>query len=188
MKNSFFSIGLIFLSITVLAQSPAPGNHGNANNKQFNVGHFYGKIVDEKSDKGIEFATIQLFQTKYDSVNKKMKKKLVTGALSESNGDFSMENLPVMGQFMLHVSAIGYDSLNQQVSFDLKINQGANMQQMLSAADKDLGNIKLNPLAVELSGVVVTADDPLYKLELDKKVYNVDKDPSNTGGTARKTC
>ena len=29
-----------------------------------NAGHFYGKVVDEKTGKGIEFAAVQLMQTR----------------------------------------------------------------------------------------------------------------------------
>src|SRR5262249_46555883 len=111
---------------------------------------------------------------------------LVGGALTEANGEFSLENLPVMGDFTLKVTAIGYDSVVQKISFDIdfKSIQQGNYQKALGGVDKDLGNIKLNSLAVQLSEVTVTADEPIYKLELDKKVYTPDKDPSNAGTTA----
>ncbi len=177
---------MLFVAGNVLAQFPTLPKGGGFNTKQFNVGHFYGRIIDDKSAKGIEFATIQLFQTRFDSASLKMRRMLVSGALTESNGDFSMENLAVMGEYTMRISAIGYDSLEQKISFEINMNaiQQGNWQKALNGVDKDLGNIKLKPLAIELGEVVVNADEPIFKLELDKKVYSVDKDPSNAGGTA----
>lgn len=179
MKNILWLALGMFLSISLHAQPPATGG-----GRQMNAGHFYGRILDAKTGKGIEFATVQLFQVKYDSVKKQQTQKLLTGALTAENGDFSLENLPVKAKFSMLITAIGYDSLTLPVAFDSKPAQQGNMQQMMSAFDKDLGNIKLKSLAITLSEVVVTGDEPLYKLELDKKVYNPDKDPSNAGGTA----
>ena len=186
MKHLFIlSVLLLFSFGALFAQFPQGGN-GNFSNPKFNVGHFYGRIVDAKTGKGIEFATLQLFQTRFDTVIKKMRPMLITGALTETNGDFSMENLPVMGEFNLRVTAIGYDSTVQKISFGVNmddVKQG-NYQKLLRAVDKDLGNIKLTSLAIQLSEVVVSGEEPIFKLELDKKVYNVSKDPSNAGSTA----
>ena len=145
-KNLLLVTVFVFLTVRLLAQVPSGIGTGSGSNRPMSTGHFYGRIVDEKSGKGIEFATVQLFQNKYDSVNKQSKRSLISGALTESNGDFSIENVPVKGNFIMHITAIGYDSLSQQVSFGGK-NPSGNMQQMI-VADKDLGNIKLKPLAI----------------------------------------
>ncbi|MCY7410960.1 MAG: TonB-dependent receptor, partial [Chitinophagales bacterium] len=182
---SFFL--LLFISHNLFAQFPSPSKGGGGfNPNQFNVGHFYGRILEEKTGKGIEFATIQLFQNRIDSVSKNMKRTLVTGALTAANGDFSMENLAVIGEYEMVITAIGFDSAMRKISFDINMSaiQQGNWQKALGGVDKDLGNIKLKTFATELGEVVVTAEDPIYKLELDKKVYSVDKDPSNAGGTA----
>jgi outer membrane receptor protein involved in Fe transport len=180
MKKVLFIFLLSLFSVAIYAQNPAAGKSGNGTGRQMSTGHFYGRILDETSGKGIEFATIQLFQTGFDSVKKQQKRKLITGALTAANGDFSLENVPVKGNFQLHITAIGYDSLNRTVSFDFKPGG----QQQFASADKDLGNMKLKPLAITLSEVVITDDEPIFQLELDKKVYNVEKDISNAGGTA----
>ncbi|MGB3073838.1 MAG: TonB-dependent receptor [Chitinophagales bacterium] len=184
MRYVILTVFWITLSQILFAQNSPSANGGNARGKQMNTGRFYGRILDDKTGKGIEFATIQLFQVKYDSVKKRQTRTLITGGLTESNGDFNLENLPVKAKFLLLVTAIGYDSLEQQIAFDSKPGQQGNMQQMMSSADKDLGNFKLKPLAITLSEVVVSGEEPLYKLEIDKKVYNPDKDPSNAGSTA----
>ncbi len=184
MKHSFVFAALIFLTHFSFAQFPQ-GDRGNFSNPKYNVGHFYGKIIDGKTGKAVEFATLQLFQTRMDTITKKMRPMLVSGALTETNGDFSMENLPVMGEYTLKITAIGYDSLVQKISFDIdfKSIQQGNWQKALGGVDKDLGNIKLNGLAIQLSEVVVSGEEPVYRMELDKKVYNVAKDPSSAGTT-----
>ena len=93
--------------MAIYAQNPAAGKSGNGTSRQMSTGHFYGRILDETSGKGIEFATIQLFQNGFDSVKKQQKRKLITGALTAANGDFSLENVPVKGNFQLHITAIG---------------------------------------------------------------------------------
>lgn len=76
--------------------------------KQMNVGHFYGRVIDAKTKKGIEFATVQLTQSRMDSVTQQPKDVVVAGQLTKTNGDFSLENLSVMGEYKLQITAMGY--------------------------------------------------------------------------------
>ena len=186
MKITFVFIVLIFLMTNSSAQFPSGGggNRSGAGNRQMNVGHFYGKIVDDKTGKPIEFAAVQLMQNKYDSLSKSTKEKMVTGELTKANGDFSLENLPVMGEFNLKISALGYKSYEQKVSFNLKFGQGGGMQQAMNAVDKDLGNIQLSINAVNLKEATVEETLPVYEMKIDRKVYNVEKALISTGGTA----
>lgn len=169
----------------VPGQGGAPsGRRGAARNGQIPaIGHFYGKIVDAKTNKGIDGVSVQLIQTKFDTATKKPKDMVIAGMIT-SKGNFSMENLPIFGNFRLKITAIGYKIYEQKVAFDIKLGQGADMQQALSAADKDLGNIKLQADAQTLDQVTVTASKPLVQLGIDRKIYNVEKDLSAPGGTA----
>ena len=105
-------ISLLFLLVNhqLLAQVPG-GGRPNGGGGQMNMGRFYGKIIDTKTNKPIDGASIQLYQNKMDSATKTRKDVLVTGQLTKANGDFSLEGLSVMGQFKLLVTAIGYLSL-----------------------------------------------------------------------------
>jgi len=145
-----------------------------------NIGHFYGKVVDE-NNKGVGYATVQLYKMEFDTTAKSMKEVLVTGQITEDNGDFSLEKLPVMGEFTLKISFIGYAELSQKVSFGFK--PGGPMPS--GGFDKDLGNIKLINSEQTLTEVTVTAEAAQTTLALDKKVYRVDKDASAVGGTAQ---
>ena len=141
---------------------------------QINNGHFYGKIIDAETSKPVDGATVQLLQTKADTATKKRKDIILATLLSTKKGDFSIENLPATGVFLLRISTVGYKSYEQKIAFQLNS----------SGLDKDLGNIKLTPDAKQLQTVTVNASRPLLELSLDKKIYNVEKDISATGGTA----
>src|SRR5947207_250853 len=132
MRRIFVAILLSFLCNFSFAQFPG-GSPRGFGGQQMNVGHFYGKVVDSKTNSPIEFAAVQLFQNKFDSVTKAMKQSMVGGELSKTNGDFSLENLPVMGEFTLKISALGYSPYEQKLSFNLKFGQGGGMQQAMNA-------------------------------------------------------
>ena len=184
---------LLFLAVLVtyigFAQIPGAGGGGRqgggfgGNGQIPNIGHFYGKIVDAKTDKGIDGISVQLIQSKFDTVTKKRKDIVIAGMITGHKGDFSLENLPIFGNFRLKITAVGYTPYDQKVAFDLKLTKGGDMQQALNAVDKDLGNIKLSGDAQTLEQVTVTASKPLIQLGVDRKVYNVEKDISAQGGS-----
>lgn len=165
------------------------------------IGHFYGKVVDAKTGKGVDGTSVQLLLSKFDPVTHAQKDTVVSGMITGRKGEFSLENLPIFGNYRLRITAIGYSPYDQKVAFDLKglrgaagaVNGGnaggdnqpnmANAQQAINAVDKDLGNIKLAQDAQNLEQVTVTASKPLIQMGVDRKIYNVEKDISAAGGT-----
>ncbi|HMQ63389.1 MAG TPA: outer membrane beta-barrel family protein [Flavilitoribacter sp.] len=197
MKKSFSLItrpALRFLTLTVLVSltlglsAQPPGGMGRTGGgAQMNNGHFYGKVVDE-NNKGVAYASVALYKMQFDTLSKSMKETLITGQVTEDNGDFSLENLPAFGEFTLKISYLGYADMEQKVSFGLQPpGKGGKVdfQNMASKLDKDLGNIKLVLSSAVLETVTVTAEAATTTLALDKKVYRVDKDASAAGGTAQ---
>ncbi len=163
------------------------GGQGRGGGQGMNIGHFYGKIVDKKTSKGVSAASVQLIQSKMDS-SQKMKDVIVSGMLTKNNGDFTLENLPVMGNYRLFVTAIGFKPYEQKVSFDLKMGgggAGGGMEQALAAADKDLGNIKMEQDAQVLQGITVSTTKPLFTMGVDRKIFNVEKNLVSSGQTAQ---
>lgn len=192
-----FLFALLALTTTsLLAQQMPPGAPGGGGRPNMNIGRFYGKVVDEKG-KGVGYASVQLLGMRFDTTTKTMKEALITGQITEDNGDFSLENLPVMGEFTLRISFLGYDDVEQKVSFGLTGGPGgpggrnpgqggppANMSAMASKLDQDLGNISLAAAAQVLDEVVVTGEAGTAQLALDRKIYRVDKNGVAAGGTA----
>jgi len=149
-----------------------------------NMGHFYGKIVDS-TNKGVDGVTLQLKGNKFDPATKKSTEVILGTMLSASNGDFSFENLPVMGNFKLIISGIGFKKMEKTLSFNLKMGGGQNMQDMLAMVEKDLGNIKLEIAAEDLKTVTVTsAAKPQFEMGIDRKIFNVEKNLTSQGQTA----
>ena len=181
MRNLFTLALLLSVVLSLHAQQPQ-ARAGNRGGGQQMTGTFYGKIVESKTNKGVEAASIQLIQTKMDSATKKPKDIIVGGMLSKPNGDFNIENVPLFGKYKLKISAIGFVDHEQPVSFDL--GKGGDMSAMVNLVDKDLGNIKLTIDEKVLASVTVTASKPLFQLGIDRKIFNVDKNIVSAGGTA----
>ncbi|MEN9951768.1 MAG: hypothetical protein RLZZ520_36, partial [Bacteroidota bacterium] len=180
MQKLFLGI-LLLLAVQLQAQIPGGGRPGGAQN--MNMGRFYGRIVDGKTNKSIEAASVQLIQNKMDTATKKRKDVVVSGQLTKGNGDFSLENLPIMGQFKLKITAIGYIPLEQNVKFDMNMN-GGDFTKMINNIDVDLGNIKLEVDAKQLEEVKVVGTKPFMQMGVDRKVFNVEKNLVSTGQTA----
>jgi len=173
-------------ALQLWAQFPTGGRPPGAGGQNMNMGHLYGKIVDEKTGKGIDGATVQLIGNRFDSVSRKMKQAILNTQITKSRGDFSFENLSIFGNFQLKVSSLGYKAITQAVGFGMKMPPaGGNMQQMMGMIDKDLGNIKLTEDSTTLANVTVTSSaKPLLELGIDRKIFTVDKNLNSTGQTA----
>ena len=118
-----------------------------------------GTIVEEANGKGIPFVNVGLFR-QADSV-------FVSGAASDDKGFFEL--LAPNGDYRLQVSAIGFQTFEQELS--VKGNQ-------------DLGKLQLKEGSTKLSEVVITEKRPLFAVEGEKTMYNVAEDPSIQTGTA----
>jgi len=183
MKYISIIVFAIFFQASTFAQVPAMAGGRNAGAGN-NMGHFYGKIVDA-NNKGIDGVTVQLKSSKFNPTTKKNVDAILGTMLSTSRGDFSFDNLPVMGNFKLVVSGVGYKKLEKQVGFNLKMGAGQSMQDMLAMVDKDLGNIKLEESTDELKSVTVTSTaKPQFEMGIDRKIFNVDKNLTSQGQTA----
>ncbi|MDP4151578.1 MAG: outer membrane beta-barrel family protein [Bacteroidota bacterium] len=180
--------GLLMMGQTTFAQYPGSGGAGRQGGGfgagGGSIGHFYGRIVDAKTDKGMDGVSVQLVQSKFDTVTRKRKDTVIAGMITGRKGDFSLENLPLFGNFRIRITAIGYKTYEQRVAFEMKMPQkGGDIQQALAGVDKDLGNIKLSSESQTLEQVTVTASKPLISMGVDRKIYNVEKDISAQGGT-----
>jgi outer membrane receptor protein involved in Fe transport len=181
MKQLTIIFSALLIQATLFAQIPT-GRPAGAGGGSMNMGHFYGKIVDANK-KGIDGATVQLKGSKFDPTTKKASEVILGTMISAANGDFSFDNLSVMGNFKLVISGIGYKKLEKQISFNLKPN--GNPQDMMALVDKDLGNIKLEEDATQLQSVTVTSSaKPQFEMGIDRKIFNVDKNLASTGQTA----
>ncbi len=128
------------------------------------IGLIKGEVEDSISGDPVEYANIILYKVK-DSA-------MITGTITNEKGQFSLNKIPY-GKYYMIVSFIGY-----------KNNKIKNIFIKPQSADLDLGLIKLEPSTNNLSAVNITGEKKLMEFKLDKKVVNVDKILTSTGGTA----
>jgi outer membrane receptor for ferrienterochelin and colicin len=160
---------LSFLFISFLISNLSAQPRGNFQGPP--PGKVYGKILGDNKTP-VEYAIVKVIKIKKISEDSTIQ-ELVNGALTASNGDFQVDKVPVNQDLVLEVQIIGYEK--KQVPFKLTPSG-------FGAVEKDLGNIQLKP-GEAMKAVVVEAESSAFRIEFDKRVYDVDKNPMNAGGT-----
>jgi hypothetical protein len=176
MKKLILLLLFIFLTFdSLFAQFPGMGG-GGGNKPQGNSqdfaklmkdikGRVYGKVLDAKTKKPIEYASVVVLWFNKDSI--------IGGVLTKENGDFSIEGLPPMGTFRIKIAPLTYKTYINKFFI-----------QAPKKLEVDLGNIYIEPDEKLLQEVEVKAEKSTVQLAVDRKIYNVDKDLSVRGGTA----
>ena len=144
----------LLFSIRSLSQSPinesAPGS-------------LSGVILDSATKQPVEYAAISL----YEDGNK----KVINGAVSNSQGKFKLE-VNKTGYFNILVESIGYLPFTiSRVLIDKN-------------AYKKLDKILLSKKITSLENVTVVAPQKLIENKIDKMVFNAEKDLTSQGGVA----
>ncbi|AZQ58422.1 TonB-dependent receptor [Maribacter sp. MJ134] len=153
MKNIFLL--LLLLCITSINGQRQGGNKGQRPSPIT----ITGKVIDQETSQPLEYATFVL-----QSIRNPDK---ITGGITDIDGIFNVETPP--GKYNLSIEYIGYKtykSANQEIT-----------------KNTDIGTVKLQVSAAQLEGVEIVAEKTTVEVRLDKKVYNVGKDLTNSGAT-----
>ncbi len=137
----------------------------------------FGKITDAVTNKHLEAVSVQLYSKGIYGND-----SLINAVLTRTNGDFRFTNLPKVDSFKLVISSIAYASKTFSVLFT-----PGNVRNIAQTGfvEKDLGNISLEQDATTLAAVVVrSTTKPALEMGIDRKVFNVEKSLTATGGTA----
>ena len=161
MKKSL-TLTLLFLSCAfhTFAQRQQQGNRGPS------IGRVYGKIIEADSKQTVPYASVVVVR----SFGKK--DTIVGGALTAENGEFSIGDLP-LSNLKVRITFVGYKNFERIVT----LSQPDNIEM-------DLGNMRLENDTKLLNEVEIKTQKTGVQLNLDKKVFNVDKNITATGGTA----
>lgn len=180
LKKIIFLLNILFLTSEILtAQVPAAQKKGPGGPAP-TIGRVFGKITDS-AGLAINGGSALVMRSVTDTTTKKKKLVLVKGMSTTSNGEFDFEELPVGSPLTLRASATGYKT--SDISFTIIPGSNSTAYGSMPTFDKDLGSIHLLTDVKTLNAVVVTASTPAMKLELDKKVFNVEKNIVSAGGT-----
>lgn len=123
-----------------------------------------GRVTDAEARESLPSASVAVWRSA-DST-------LVTGAVSDLDGDFRIEGVPA-GLYYVVVSSVGYATERRG---GVEVGPGA--------AVADLGTIALTPDAAVLEGVEVTGARERAEQQIDRTVYRVADDPVVQGGSA----
>lgn len=165
-----------FISNAQDEREPPPQNDGPE--LRVETSKIYGKILDERTNKGIEAGSVQLIAILKDNSTNKLKDSLFAAMLTKSNGDFLFENLPDAKSFRIIITCTGYKPWIKEIDKSNSAGDGFNKQ-----FEADLGNIMLQTDVQQLGTVTVTATKPAFELGIDRKIFNVEKSLVSTGGT-----
>ena len=179
MKNKISTLTLLFSLFTFFAVAQWPGaGGGGAGMGQ--SGRFYGKIVDAANGKSITAVSVQLISSKYNMATRKMKDSLVTGELTPDNGNFSLENIPLMGDYKLKISAIGYKPVEQKISFltpDMQAKMAKAFMEMGKQKSAGGDSTKTKPAAPNMMAMM----KEIFGGDMSKMMSLGDKDLGNIG-------
>jgi outer membrane receptor protein involved in Fe transport len=120
-----------------------------------------GQVLEKQSQQPVEFATVVL--------RHQNSKALLKGATTQADGRFELR--ADSNNFYVEISFIGLE--NQTLDRFTVQNGRVELGKILLSADQDL-----------IEDIVVEAERSQMEFKLDKKVFNVGKDLSTTGGSA----
>ncbi|MGY8914153.1 MAG: TonB-dependent receptor domain-containing protein, partial [Flavobacteriales bacterium] len=121
-----------------------------------------GQLIEESSNVPLPFANV--------SVTNSVTNTLVTGAITDENGRFKIQDLP-LGKYRINFSFIGYSPEEQKLTAS-----GLN-------TIFDLGKIIMKPSAEELSEVELLAKQATTNADLNKKTFNLANNVAQSGGS-----
>ena len=161
MNFTMNKIGLFFL---LLISSLAYGQDGNFPKSKDGTGTVFGKAMDIDSEKGLAFANVSLY---LDGSKQP--------ALSENtskSGRFIFRDVP-FGKYVLEISFLGMGSYSSEGFITDKEHPIV-----------QLGAMYLSASTSELEEVQVTGQKTTEQISLVKKVFNVNENINNAGGSA----
>lgn len=129
------------------------------------IGVLQGVIIDSSTSKPIEYASVSLVDLETND--------LVTGGLTNKDGILFIEEIP-LGKYAAVIEYIGYEK--KEIS-PINLFPGSS-----GAIRQNFGKVALNISAVNMSAVQVIGDESTFIQTIDKKIFNVGRDLSSSGG------
>ena len=145
---------VLFGSISLLqAQKAVPAT--------INLGSITGKVIDKNTKQPIPYVNVTV----------KQGNNIVTGGITQDNGNFLIKNLGYEN-YAVEFQFIGY----KKQAFTVTLNE--------TTKSVNLNTILLEEAAVELGGVEIVKERSTYEQKIDRKIINVGKDLISAGATA----
>ena len=129
------------------------------------IGVLQGSIKDSTSMKPIEYASVSLVDLEHN--------ELVTGGLSDKNGLVNITEIP-LGKYIAVIEFMGY---KKQEIGPLNIFPGE-----AGGIRQNFGEVKMSISSLNMATVDVLGEESTFIQTIDKKIFNVGRDISSSGG------
>ena len=130
------------------------------------IGVLQGSIKDSTSMKPIEYASVSLVDLEHN--------ELVTGGLSDKNGLVNITEIP-LGKYVAVIEFMGYKK-KEIGPFNIFPGEGGGIRQ-------NFGEVKMSISSLNMATVDVYGEESTFIQTIDKKIFNVGRDLSSSGGT-----
>lgn len=172
MKRIRFIMTIAMLSFSI-AFAQRGGFRGGMNQQQMDpnsapkIGVIYGSVVDSASQSPVPYASISVINQRSSTI--------MTGGITNEDGEFRVEEIP-LGRHKIVVEYIGY--AKQELGPFTFLPFGDNK------TEYNLETISLVQTTLQMAGVDVEAERPLFVQTAEKRIFNVSKNSLSTGGNA----
>lgn len=127
------------------------------------TGSIKGIVTDEKTKEALPFANV--------SIKTKLHANLIKGCVTDQLGAFIIEGLKE-GTYTINISSMGYKTFQKEFIVNSS-KRSINLKSIALSEDSHI-----------LKNVEVVGQKSQMKLDIDKKVYNVDQNIASIGGSA----
>lgn len=136
-------------------------NAQNSTQSTLTLGSISGKVIDNNSKQPIPYVNVSL----------KLDGKVITGGITQENGNFTIKNLE-LNEYIVEFQYIGY----KKQSISVKLTT--------ASKNANLNTISLIEDAIELKGVEIVNERSTIVQKIDRKVINIGKDLIASGNNA----
>jgi len=169
MKKLFFFTFL--LSLSIVSAQRGGGRFGGSTQmdpaKAPKIGEVYGTVVDSVSGVPIPYASISIVNTRSNTI--------LTGGITDDEGAFHVKEI-ALGRHKIIVQYIGYEKKELGPYNFLPFGK--------NQTEYNLDKISMSQTTLQMEGVEVEGERPLFVQTAEKRVFNVEKNSLSTGGSA----
>ena len=165
MNNIFQRLALIIIVLINSQQLHAHKDHKDRP-KMPAIGVVQGSIIDSTSMKPIEYASVSLVDLEHN--------ELITGGLSDKNGQVNITEIP-LGKYVAVIEFMGYKK-KEIGPLNIYPGEGGGIRQ-------NIGEVKMSISSLNMAAIDVIGDESTFIQTIDKKIFNVGRDLSSSGGS-----
>ena len=164
---------LTFLMFTSVGFAQHGGRRGGMSQRQMDpnkvpkIGVVYGTVVDSASGSPISYASVAIINNRSNTI--------MTGGITNKDGEFHIKEI-ALGRHKVLIEYIGYKKVELGPYTFMPF--GGNQ------TEYNLETISLTQTTLQMAGVDVEGERPLFVQTAEKRVFNVEKNSLSTGGNA----